>query len=102
MTYTEEQLRQVAVACFVNARDLYEDACLLGKHTRYPRTLALAVIGTEEFVKSVAYTIAALNPSERVRLPNVLKALRSHDCKHLGDAIIEGVFRRFTEKILLC
>ena len=31
MTYTEEQLRQVAVACFVNARDLYEDACLLGK-----------------------------------------------------------------------
>ena len=92
MNYTEEQLRQLAVACFVNARDLYEDACLLGKHARYPRALVLAVIGTEEFVKSVAYTIAALNPSERVRLCNVLKALHSHDCKHLGDAIIEGVF----------
>jgi hypothetical protein len=27
MTYTKEQLRQVAVACFVNARDLYEGRC---------------------------------------------------------------------------
>jgi len=31
MTYMEKQLRQMAVACFVNARDLYEDACLLEK-----------------------------------------------------------------------
>jgi AbiV family abortive infection protein len=99
MTYTEEQLRRVAAACFVNARDLYEDACLLEKYARYPRALVLAVIGTEEFVKSVAYTIAALNPSEHVRLPNVLKALRSHDRKHLGDAIIEGVFIETKERV---
>jgi hypothetical protein len=92
MTYTEEQLRQVAVACFVNAQGLYEDACLLGKHARYPRVLVLAVIGAEEFVKAVAYTIAALNPSERARLSTFRKALRYHDCKHLADALIEGVF----------
>jgi AbiV family abortive infection protein len=84
MTYTEEQLRQVAIACFVNAKDLYEDACLLGKHARYPRALILAVIGAEEFVKSVVYTIAALNPSEHVRLPPVLAELKSHNLKHLG------------------
>jgi hypothetical protein len=30
--------------------------------------------------------------SERVRLPNVLTALPTHDRKHLGDAIIAGVF----------
>ena len=82
----------MAVACLVNARDLYEDACLLEKHARSPRALVLAVIGTEELVKSVAFTMAALNPSERVRLPNVLTALPTHDRKHLGDAIIAGVF----------
>jgi hypothetical protein len=99
MTYTEEQLRQVAVACFVNARDLYEDACLLKKHARYPRALVLAVIGEEEFVKSVAYTIAALNSSERVRLSHFLKELRHHDRKHLGDSMIEGVYIQAREGV---
>jgi AbiV family abortive infection protein len=99
MNYTEEQLRQVAVACFVNARDLYEDACLLMKHARYPRALVLAVIGAEEFVKSVAYTIAALNPSERVRLATVIPMLHYHDCKHLANASIEGVYIEIEEGV---
>jgi hypothetical protein len=96
---TEEQLRRVALACFVNARDLYEDACLLGKHTRYPRALVLAVIGMEEFVKSVAYTIAALNPDERVRLSQTLKALHYHDIKHGCGDTIEGVFIQTSEGV---
>jgi len=75
MIYTEEQLRQIAAACFVNARELYDDACLLENHARYPRALVLAVIGAEEFVKAVAYTIAALNPSERARLSTFREAL---------------------------
>src|SRR5712691_6569422 len=89
---TEEQLRRVALACFINARDLYEDACLLGKHARYPRAVALAVIGAEEFVKSVVYTIAAVNPHERVRVSQTLKALYHHDIKHGIGATIEGEF----------
>src|SRR5262250_2437211 len=65
MSYTEEQLRQAAVSCFVNARDLYEDACLLEKPARYPRALVLAVIGAEEFVQSVVYTIQGWELSAR-------------------------------------
>jgi AbiV family abortive infection protein len=90
-TLTEEQLRRVALACFVNTQALYEDACLLANHARYPRAAALAVIGGEEFVKSVAYTIAALNPHERVRLPQKRKALSHHDIKHGSADHIEGV-----------
>src|SRR6266852_3375566 len=96
---TEERLRRVALACFVNARDLYEDACLLRNHARYPRALVLAVIGTEEFVKSVVYTIAALNPHERVRLSQTLKALHHHDIKHGSGATIEGVCIRTREGV---
>jgi len=65
MSYTEEQVRQAAVSCFVNARDLYEGACLLEKPARYPRALVLAVIGAEEFVKSVVYTIQGWELSAR-------------------------------------
>jgi hypothetical protein len=91
MTFTEEQLRHGALACFVNARDLYEEACLLLKHERYPRAVVLAIIGVEEFVKSVAYALAAFNPQERVQLPQILKALRHHDIKHVSGDTIEGV-----------
>jgi AbiV family abortive infection protein len=92
LSLTEEELRRVAVACFVNAQDLYEDARLLEQHARYPRALSLAVIGSEEFVKSVACTIAALAPKERGWLPQALKALYDHDRKHMGDATIEGEY----------
>jgi len=32
MTFTEVQLRQTALACFVNAQNLYEEPCLLYNH----------------------------------------------------------------------
>jgi hypothetical protein len=57
------------------------------------------VIGAEEFVKSIAYTIATLDPSERVRLPCFLRALRDHNRKHLGDDVIEGVHIQTTEGV---
>src|SRR5713101_7498814 len=91
MPLTEEQLRRVALACLMNARDLYEEACLLGSHARYPRAAVLAVIGTEELAKAVAYTIAALHPQERLRQSQMLLTLRHHDIKHGSAAIIEGV-----------
>jgi hypothetical protein len=96
---TEEHLRRGAWACFMNARDLYEEACLLGSHARYPRAAVLAVIGTEEFVTAVAYTLAALNPQERLRLPQTLRALRHHDIQHVSGATIEGVCIEVREEV---
>jgi AbiV family abortive infection protein len=75
----------------VHTRALYEEACLLANHARYPWAVALAVLGAEELVKSVASTIAALNPHERVRLPQTLNVLHHHDSKHGSAATMEGM-----------
>jgi len=50
-------------------------------------------------VKSVAYTIAALNPHERVRLPQKRKALSPHDIKHGSADHIEGVVIEIREGV---
>jgi AbiV family abortive infection protein len=56
---SEDALRAGAVACFTNAQDLYEEAKLLFEKARSPRSIALALIGAEEFAKAVVLTIPA-------------------------------------------
>jgi AbiV family abortive infection protein len=95
MAFTEAQLRQAALACLVNAQQLHEEAYLLYNHDAYARAAALAVIGTEEFAKSVAFTVAALRPDEHELLHRALRRrdskggqLFDHDGKHfICDAV---------------
>ena len=66
---SEAALREGAVACFANAQELYEEAKLLFVQAQSPRAVVLALIGQEEFAKAVVYTVAALLPEQRHRLP---------------------------------
>jgi hypothetical protein len=76
---SEDALRAGAVACFINAQELYEEAKLLFEQARPPRAAALALIGAEEFAKAVVFTVAALLPEQRHRLPS---RLDGHELKH--------------------
>lgn len=84
---SEDALRAGAVACFTNAQELYDEAKLLFEQARSPRSAALALIGAEEFAKAVVFTVAALLPEQRHRLP---PRLDGHELKHqicsLADA----------------
>jgi hypothetical protein len=86
MDCAEKQLRHVAFGCITHAQALYKEACLLAQHEWHPRTVALAVRGTEEVATSVAYTIAALNYHEGVLLPHTIEALLHHDVHHGSTA----------------
>jgi AbiV family abortive infection protein len=46
------------VACFANAQELYEEAKLLFVQVRSPRSVALVLIGAEEFAKAVVFTVS--------------------------------------------
>jgi AbiV len=76
---SEDTLRARAVACFINAQELYEEAKLLFEQARSPRSAALALVGAEEFAKAVVFTVAALLPEQRYRLPS---RLDGHELKH--------------------
>ena len=84
---SEGTLRAGAVACFTNAQELYEEAKLLHEQAQSPRSVALALIGQEEFAKAVVFTVAALLPEQRHCLP---PRLDGHELKHqicsLADA----------------
>lgn len=84
---SEGTLRAGAVACFINAQELYEEAKLLHEQAQSPRSVALALIGQEEFAKAVVFTVAALLPEQRHYLP---PRLDGHELKHqicgLADA----------------
>lgn len=78
--YSEEVLRDAAAASFINAQSLLKEAELLSKHGYLARAAALAIIGLEEFAKSIVYTVAALLPEERSKLPAKLSV---HEEKHI-------------------
>jgi AbiV family abortive infection protein len=76
---SEDVLRTAAVACFTNAQELHEEAKLLFVQVQSPRSVALALIGHEEFAKAVVFTIAALVPEQRHCLSSKLSV---HELKH--------------------
>jgi AbiV family abortive infection protein len=81
---SEEILREAAAASFDNAHALYEEAGLLYERDKFARSAALAVLGAEEFAKSVIYLVAALMPEQHHLLP---ARLEDHGTKHrAGDA----------------
>lgn len=85
---SEAALRAASVACFVNAQELYEEAKLLYDRVRGLRSVVLALIGAEEFAKSVVFTVAALLPAQRALLP---AKLSGHALKHHICVIADGV-----------
>jgi AbiV family abortive infection protein len=89
---SEDALRGGAVACFTNAQELYEEAKLLLEHARPPRAAALALIGAEEFAQAVVYTVGALLPEQRHRLPARLDSyeLKYRICSLADVAQIEN------------
>jgi AbiV family abortive infection protein len=95
--FTERQLREVALACFTNAQEFHEEARLLLQH-HHVRSIALAILGGEEFAKAIVFTVAAFYPDEHVLLSRALfwergrnPDLFRHEVKHLVTDIIEGV-----------
>jgi hypothetical protein len=86
---SEDALRAGAVACFTNAQELCEEANLLFEQARFPRSVALALIGVEEFAKAVIFTVAALLPQQRHHLPAKLNGheLKDHICG-LADGLV--------------
>ena len=85
---SEASLRAAAVACFVNAQELYGEAKLLYEQAQSPRSVVLALIGAEEFAKAVVFTVAALLPAQRALLR---PKLDGHALKHHICVIAEGV-----------
>ena len=79
---SEDALRAGVVACFTNAQELSNEATLLCEHAQSPRAGALTLMGAEEFAKAILFTIAALLPEHRRRLPCRLEGhlLKHHIC----------------------
>jgi AbiV family abortive infection protein len=95
--FTERQLREVAWACFTNAQEFHEEACLLREH-HHVRSIALAILGGEEFAKAIVFTVAAFRPDEHALLSKALFAekvgnrdLFRHDVKHVVTDLVDGV-----------
>ncbi len=80
-------LREFATACFTNAQSHHDAANLLADDGYHGAAVALAVIGVEEFAKSILYTAAALRPSEWAVLG---QELRIHELKHAIAGAAEG------------
>ena len=84
---SEMSLRAAAVAAFRNAQDLHDEGALLFERERYARATALALIGAEEFAKSIIWTAAALMPPQRPLLPS---RLDGHALKHYVCGLADG------------
>jgi AbiV family abortive infection protein len=80
-------MRELAAACFANARSHHEAAVVLYENDHAPTAVALAVLGVEEFAKAVLYTAVALFPSERDVLG---EEARWHAVKHLIAIAAQG------------
>lgn len=76
---SETILRQGAAGAFQQSRESHQDAALLAVNGRYATAVALAILGIEEFAKSIVWTVAALLPDERSHLP---ARLDHHAVKH--------------------
>ena len=75
------------MACFTNAQELYEEVKLLHEQAQSPRSVALVLIGAEEFAKAVVFTVAALLPEQRHSLPPRLDGDElKHQICSLADA----------------
>ena len=85
---TEEQFIELSLECFRNAESLYSDAVLLYQHDSR-RAVALAIIGCEEFAKSVVYALGALFPEQRHLLAENIRSLKWHDIKHMINQYAE-------------
>jgi AbiV family abortive infection protein len=59
------------------------------------RSIALAILGAEEFAKSIAFTVVVFRPDERDTLSKALKkssgGFYQHKVKHLATHIIDGI-----------
>lgn len=76
-----------AAAALMNANELCAEAELLAENGHKSRAAALAVIGLEEFAKSVAYTAAAIFPEQSSGLQD---RLNDHNVKHWIAAAFDG------------
>ena len=83
----ERSYRFAAAAALTNASNLLADAKLLQEHTRLSRAAALAVLGTEECSKAIAYALAAIHHGNE-SLHAIL--VTKHPVKYLLAASIEG------------
>lgn len=97
---TEEQFIELSLECFRNAESLYSDAVLLHQHDS-PRAVALAVIGCEEFAKSVFYAVGALFPEQREMLAKNIRSLEGHEIKHMINAYAEFAQIKNAEESLI-
>jgi len=84
---SSKTFREAAVAALANAHELCEEAKLLAENDYTSRAAALAVIGVEEFAKSVVYTLAAIFPEQS---QGIKSWLRQHDIKHWVANTFEG------------
>lgn len=83
MALSEQILRAAALAAWENAASYSAEAKLLDKHGYGARAVALAILGTEEFGKAVAYTVAALSAEPLAVLVDRSRPLKAHEVKHL-------------------
>lgn len=83
----ERSYRFAAAAALTNASNLLADAKLLQEHPRLSRAAALAVLGTEECSKAIAYALGAVHHGNE-SLHAIL--LTKHPVKYLLAASIEG------------
>jgi AbiV family abortive infection protein len=84
---SSKTFREAAVAALANAHELCAEAKLLAENNHTSRAAALAVIGVEEFAKSVAYTLAAIFPEQS---DGIRGRLILHDVKHWVANVFEG------------
>jgi AbiV family abortive infection protein len=90
----DPNLRPLLRACSAairNAEDLYQDARLLLRAGRRPRAAALAVIGSEEAGKAVAFMLAGFGKVPRSHLPTLLKNLRTGKESHRSKQAVSQV-----------
>lgn len=84
---SSKTFREAAAAALANGHGLYAEAKLLAENNHSSRAAALAVIGVEEFAKSVAYTLSAIFPEQSDGIRN---RLIQHDVKHWVADVFEG------------
>ncbi len=84
---SSKTFREAAVAALANADELYAEAKVFAENNHSSRAAALAVIGVEEFAKSVAYTLSAIFPEQS---DGIRSRLIRHDVKHWVANKFEG------------
>ncbi len=84
---TDEQVATGAHFCFMNAKELFEEANILKEHGKYARALSLAILSLEELGKVIILpSVLSINKNDDSAWAKFWKDFRNHKGKQYAWA----------------